>query len=445
MNKLTNKENKIKEILQSQSMPIDVNEVWNEVENRIRKPKKQLILPLWLMMGISFLMGGIVWNLILSSNETIALPCPEKSDEGIKDYVANIMPGNSINLLFSPPSDYGIKHNDNTLEKHTNARPYFDYGQILPSNFQLYNPISPLIFSTGISAKEHSINTSQFLTQNENAYPMLSAVDFLSNRDLLPLNNSQTLSLKSLYFITPIKKFKGTWVFGIQAGINKSIGLDSMAEIENSRYAYLASKEQGEYGYHVGATIGRQILPRLRASVGMSIDNQVIKFENHDTYQSYIDYTGTKYIYINENGNEELITGQTSGIASIQYDTKKYRQHTSVDVNLRLQYALWQKNRWTFSLNAGIDYGLYSFHRGYYFDDSIVGLGIISKEANIYQKTGLRLVYGCDMSYRFKNFDMSLSPYYSKGNEQLIQSNKYNVKNSQLGILFGLSIYPSWE
>ncbi|MCB0692042.1 MAG: hypothetical protein KDC16_10390, partial [Saprospiraceae bacterium] len=85
MNKLTNKENKIKEILQSQSMPIDVNEVWNEVENRIRKPKKQLILPLWLMMGISFLMGGIVWNLILSSNETIALPCPEKSDEGIKD------------------------------------------------------------------------------------------------------------------------------------------------------------------------------------------------------------------------------------------------------------------------------------------------------------------------------------------------------------------------
>ncbi|MEZ5049969.1 MAG: hypothetical protein R2766_10005 [Saprospiraceae bacterium] len=39
MNKLTNKENKIKEILQSQSMPIDVNEVWSEVENQVRKPE----------------------------------------------------------------------------------------------------------------------------------------------------------------------------------------------------------------------------------------------------------------------------------------------------------------------------------------------------------------------------------------------------------------------
>jgi len=445
MNKLTNKENKIKEILQSQSMPIDVNEVWSEVENQVRKPRKRLMLPFWLMMGISFMLGGIVWNFIMGFNVSVAMPCPEKSTESTSNFVANIMPDNALNLLFYSLSDKGIERSENTQEKLINTRPYYSYKHTFAKDFQLYNPLSSFIFNIGMSTNKNSINVSQLLNQNENTYPILSPVELLANRNLQPLNYSHTKSLELSYVLTPSNKFKGTWFYGIQAGVQKSIGLESMVEAENSRYAYLASKEQGEYGYHIGATIGRQIIPRLRASVGMSVVNQVIKFENHDTYQTQIDYTGTKYIYVNENGNEELITGQSSGIGNIQYNTKKYRQHTSVDLNLRIQYALWQKNGWMFSLNAGIDYGLYSIHRGYYFDDSIVGLGTLSKESNIYQKAGLRLVYGCDMTYRFKNFDMSLSPYYSKGNEQLIQSNKYNVKNSQLGILFGLSIYPSWE
>jgi len=244
--------------------------------------------------------------------------------------------------------------------------------------------------------------------------------------------------------IKPITKSR-RYFTSIKGGVAQSINniniVTSTGEFEPSIFNNEKSMPALNLSFDVGTYMGS-----WRIFTGLSYNNMVTRYARNEENTTTSTGTGTKFIIIDDTGNLTTQDGTISTTNVTNHNITWHRKHSLLDIHIGAGKDLVSLGNFTIGMDATMGYNLWSKHTGYYFDDSEEPLQkFVSGEENIYRKNmGLSAAIMLPISFDIgRQAAVSLTPSWRfQADPITITNNFYSIKNSQLGLQFGITYRP---
>ncbi len=450
MNRLNNKEEKFKEILECSDFEIDTNEVWSSIESKLPSKRRNRIPFFWIMGGLGVFIAGLLIGRFSNSSNSISVANEmAPTTRHINHEKIQPLIGTSPVITLDNENKLHKDEAINLSEEYTLERK----GEIEDFFPNWSDRVGYLKSRVGRIVEEYSFKS--YLSQNwaisydlttSQVREIMMLEKLPTQNGLLVINENSEMPYLNKYHLKPIKKSSFRPFVMATFGFNKAMALSSYNNNSENSFRPFFENESGGYGFSADVSFGTYLTSRLRVKAGLLFNNSNILYQRDGSYDRSHSVYGDEGVYHSANGEDISLQGEVASLYKIDADIRWHRSHKMYDLKLMAGYDVLRFNRLNVSLEAGLAYNIGSTHSGYYFDNSITGLNKFRKgDDHPYKSIGLNPIAGIDLNYRIGKVGFVISAFYKRNNREIINNENYKSRNSQLGVQAGLSYSPSWE
>ena len=479
MNKLNHTEQDFKDILESMDFEVDSNEIWSSIESDVPSKEKKRFG--WLFFtAIGLLLGTTISFLWLrTSDSNITDHTPTSISQPLSS-TKKTTPIATTQIIQNPTleSKEGLPFNKNKI--HTNTQIFQNTKNTNTDQNTIITPVvhkpqannilipssirqSATIEKTQIKSttqntknitrkKEITANTNEFhqintITQgvsntriNLIAAPKIESVTLA----LLDINNTP-IDRHNRDMIKPLRTYSALF-YGIKTGLNRNIStitsIKSNSEFDSSEF----DLEKDRYGQSTNLFAGIQRANGWRFTIAASYHQYVSTYSRDDIILYKDAVTGIAYYKIEADGTILSQQGQTSVNKVQQNDISWNRQHKAIDLQVSAGKRIWSFKGFSWNIDMGVGYNVYTSHNGYYLEDSSFGFTKINTDHPYKSSTSWNMISSTDLSYDFGKIKIGVSPFI-RWNPNSITNTKhfYQLNNSQVGMQLLLTYSPTRE
>ena len=464
MTHFNSKEQKFKELLGNLELNIDTEAVWEDVQFSLprKKDEHKLPLPFWLLTGL-FLVG-FIWVISISifepqtSKESLAAPLVEQTNQDVFDaskaYEAAIEKVSKEKELALELNNRGSSILAETLAsipEQEETKTAFSETEFVSKMTSVTNLQTP-------SASEPStIITSE---RNPTAQNEIQSIE----RNAETIKNSQLAKANDIVSIHSL------------AMVSKILSIERQLPLTDA-YTYssviepvtLPKKLRFSYTLLVGANRGF-------SSYSSPSFNETDFMQRPDVSEIDLPGLSSQFLAAAEYGNWRFIAGLKQNYTAARYEKERvviqaiernsgattptqinfvpqtertHRLHNGVDLQLGVGLNLLASDKMKLSFNLASSYNLFTSNSGYYLDDFLLTITKFeSGDENPYKTSR---GFGGELNLMFERrftehlafvVQPSIGTWFNPINKNISQ---YKLKNSQVGLMIGISYRPVWE
>ena len=478
MNKLNNKEEKIKDILGGLEIDIDTNDLWGNIEAELPQVKKKRRFGFFFFTGLIGLgLVGLTWimissnheessiqnittqtnttpnkvyasseNLISNNNHTTLDNKSQKSEdnvtitaEAVSNHLESISTTTSQSTLSYPENNSNIKIAQNPQEE-TPANVISEVNNSTSNTVTSYTPtLTPL--ATPITKNEVTHSNAK---EERSAIAEISTTPTLSSK-LLDITHRQKIET-SPKEIKPLQAFGRQLILQFKLGANQNntsiSNINSISEFDVSEFDF----ETDRLGLSGSFAVGVEN-KGWRFLAGMAYHQNVSQYERNDVviYKDIV--TGIESYRISTDGDQSAQTGLTTVTMARDNEISFYRQHRAIDFYASIGKRLWSYKGLVLLADAGFGINTFTDSNGYYIDDKAFGFTKISDDNHPYRiNTHWNAIASIELGYDFGKTRVGISPFLRYNPNSITeQTHFYQLKNSQVGMQLSLTYSPTRE
>lgn len=451
MEKLNNKEQKFKALADELEVNLDVDMLWNNIEDQLpNKNKKRRLIFFW-WIGL-LLIPAALWltyqsnDAVINNQDDVNNIVNMQSSPASSSQLNQSEPSNRIdntNKLASNTQVSNVEVNTkSTINKATitNNKKSFSDNNTSKINTKSVNTY-PYIQTSNLLPESKKIETTQpNITDDQfvnTSQPTTTPLDNDLAIDQLPLiNSSLFINNPQLVMNTPITKIhKHPWRMFIVAGIgtNMSNANHSInSNIENS--STLLNREGYLPSLAANTSLGFQ-KSAWKLALGLSYYENIARYTDKTMQVSTTQIDGPGVIKINREGSTIILDESVTQTTITNNDLVLHRRNKYIDLTASIGRELLKNRNFSLTLAGDISYNIWSKHSGYYFDFENEKTVSFSKETNPYTDQGLGLGLSFHLNTSIAGKELGIAPYYRNYMANAIDDKNYSFKNAQYGIL----------
>ncbi len=473
MNKLNNKEEKIKDILGGLEIDIDTNDLWQNIESELPPSKKKRRIGFILLSGlVALLLLGLTWGILsnddnhvetqTSSNTTsndkilvqnekknsntqtnLITTQKESSNHLIPTNAANTNIANGTQIKNTIVSNVEITNSkieeSNVVEKNTNFK----------STHSILNEskVTDTTHDFVLALNDEILKTESEIAATQDQRDLLLGIDFtptLSNQLFEITNRKQVETSPNL--IQPLSDFGRQLILQVRLGANQNrtsiSNLNSIGEFNASEFDF----ERDRLGFSGSFAIGVEN-KGWRFLAGISYHQNVSTYERNDVLIVKDPVSGIESYKIASDGTISSQNGTTTITSARDNEISFHRQHRAIDFQATIGKRLWSFKGFVLMADAGFGINTFTESTGYYIDDKAFGFTKISDSTHPYKvNTHWNAIASLELGYDFGKTRIGISPFVRYNPNSITeQTHFYQLKNSQVGMQLSLTYSPTRE
>lgn len=471
--KLTEKEQRIKYLLQAESQEVDSSAIWGNISDTINAEptKKRRGIFVWLFSASLIAAMLIVGLQPFTPSETPAGLTDQKTKVSTEKAAQEI---ENTELVINE-IETATKHNQ-LINKHEEKN-----ETSIISNITVENRDSQDLSSS---------STQVEIVQSTNRASTLSQLTKVKTSTGQPRSQSVTTKTPNKVKVnttipTSVFKQKRNWLSSLPliGNIISSLRIDNAPELQdtmidittaesNSRWSigmgvgpmlYTSQNtllsgdqlnlpnEQSVLGWRSQLSLTRAISPRWSIQGGLSYSHGAMRYRDNSSRVVPVIDEGISTIEIDNAGNATEHIGLIQKIIQRDNDIQWHQRHEYLDATIALQYHHPIRMGWYLTGNVGAVANLYESHQGYYYkieDGNVPVLNIQATNTSIAfsDNSRLGLLGGVGVQKSLKNMTIGLQTNaIIRPNNIILPGNGYNSKITQTGIQFTINYQPEWD
>jgi len=471
--KLTNQEEQLRALSDNFTSHIDTAELWDNIEGRLPSDARhRRPLVWWFVLGGAIILGGLLIGhytkldpsesanldvVLTNSQEIIAQKSRQESSTTSAPHTSKTP------LLTSSITDDDITSGQKEVapvNQQTDQQSYaivdmkkqdaplneYNGSKALDHNLMTFNKRSE--FQGFQKLPTHGTFDQIYSKATDLAFLPMPQVKAPIDWKLLPIGSPQLLERVNAQMMPNpkiIPSSRPSWLpyFFLSGGAslnhtsltsNTGEALD-LKPFENERPLIGVSSSLG---------FGFENSEGWRIGFGLTHHRLVNRFSLQERVAVTETVEGTVFSSIDQVGNVTDTQGSLIKTTVTDYDLTVHRMHDLLNLQLNIGKRIIRQGRFALYLDARLARNVRADHQGYYFTEGaqVVTPFEDSRQAP-YTNAGYSAGLGMDIEYRINQFSINLTSFAEAGlNSMTIETNYYQIKNSQYGVQLGIVYRP---
>jgi len=457
--KLNNKEEKFKNILEDMSFDLDTDSLWSQVSTQLPKKEKKNRKFLWFLFAGTLILafiGGALWNQTINTtkselvknidnlqiDEMITPPGDHSTKEPSVEKVTPEILSNTENIVHESEKQIENGSLNNPSQKYNPEKEeIYKENQSLESNLR---PIRKNIIDRKeslivISASENDKKEDRKILTGKNIVTVSEAISISDISALDPEVSYKENALIDFDFpyapvrtLKPVKDRRWKSFLQLQSGINSNISSYTSGE----KLSAEMRNEKDRVGYSGELNYGMEHNAGWRLSAGLYYGSFFSSISKNNTETETGTVDGISDIYIDAQGVSNPLAGELTRTTSTTYDLQWHRRHKKLDLQLAIGKTIVNYKSIALGLDAGVSYNLWNQSRGFYYNEELEFTKTADGVSNPYkEKLGLAYKTSVFIEYQLGGASIGLAPYFRYNPASFTDNDhNYELKNNQLGI-----------
>lgn len=476
MKYLNDEEKKFAEILSDVSFDIDTNELWQAVEHKLHSKKRKRKFPFWLSCVAGLLVvGSVLWiaspfdtsqNQELSaelSAEIEKLPSVFDRSAALEEVIEQVVqkreqtsPTSDISdsvILEPAESSKATAITTNTVSNRKSSdkvvwtKPFSGFSQSetgsqLPSRIISSEKTAP----SKVSRVGDNSNEQSALAYEISLIDEIDALDHDPSLLAIGIRNFNVLlGLAEIAYPIEVLDPSNSWTPYFHAATGSNLNSTTYTALEtDSRVDALASRERSLPGLSSALEFGYENQNGLRFFGGLRHMQLVNQYRNNTPVTTVEEIEGAE-LFVDENGGTNSSTGTITKTTTKRYAQNLFRLQNMLDVFVGVGKSYQLGEKWRAGANVAAHYNFLSFTKGYHFNSSFTDIEKFTTDENTeFKKTiGVGGKFELNIERRMNDkLNLTMRPFLSTYLNEINKGNHYLIKNSQFGLLVGITYRP---